>query len=772
MSFSRIFLAIALAVLPSFAYAEGNLLENGDAEGGAVGAKPPSWIPGGYTGTAYPTDFPLETVASGRNASKAVRIERPADYQWVYAQQLVGIALDDVARYRFTVWLRKESSAGASADLVLLPSAEGSPVTLPQQRKRFDLASEWTEYSISIDLPPAFDHDGKALKGGMRVIVQLYSVNAILIDDASFVREPLTEADRARFKAVGEILAQDVPAFRSPVGTYGGIICALDGTLLAFTSDFGMRRSTDGGKTWSSREPLAISDNASQLSGAIQLSNGTIGVWTESWGCPLYFWKSEDGGATWTKRIEIGPKGAPLAGNVMIEVPSDADPSSIPIGWTRSVYSKAGKHNPPDTKTSLRKVAGGSKGDFCAALALDEADEWAYATPAVSLDRPFQAGDELRLVVAARADSAASFDLYLESWNAEKKAGSRARKRFVAAGDWKDYSLNLTLSEESAGLTAFRLIIQLYTPGAALLIDDCRLERVAPAPDAKVLPVSNPSFELSPVGALVIPCREGHTVHGGLWKGVEATGTVLGERVTVEGHAHAMEMDISFAYISANGGDSWSRSQGDIIIWKDEGLGGMWPCDEPNVAVLKDGRLLMFIRTTLGRLYQTFSTDGGKTWDYPTPTDLPSSYSPCSLKTFPDNEYTRAAGCAGDLLCVWNNVSFEEIRRGYRRGRLSAAVSSDDGKTWTHVRTVDAGGLPPLDEVAPLSEPQMARAEQDLGELPLGFAAVSYPDVVFWKDRVLVKYDKAFKNPPLSMGSKLRSLPLSWFFGGDDEARP
>ena len=66
----------------------------------------------------------------------------------------------------------------------------------------------------------------------------------------------------------------------------------------------------------------------------------------------------------------------------------------------------------------------------------------------------------------------------------------------------------------------------------------------------------------------------------------------------------------------------------------------------------------------------------------------------------------------------------------------------------------------------------MARAEQDVGELHLGFATESYPDVVFWKDRVLVKYEKTFKNPPVSMGNKLRSLALGWVLGGDEEAKP
>jgi hypothetical protein len=72
-----------------------------------------------------------------------------------------------------------------------------------------------------------------------------------------------------------------------------------------------------------------------------------------------------------------------------------------------------------------------------------------------------------------------------------------------------------------------------------------------------------------------------------------------------------LETDVSFAYTSSDSGRSWRRSEGQIIIWKDDGYGGMWPCVEPNVVVLKDKRLLMFVRTTRGRIYQTTSADGG-----------------------------------------------------------------------------------------------------------------------------------------------------------------
>ena len=257
-------------------------------------------------------------------------------------------------------------------------------------------------------------------------------------------------------------------------------------------------------------------------------------------------------------------------------------------------------------------------------------------------------------------------------------------------------------------------------------------------------------------GRLVLPVLDNWTFIGDQKKYPMAYGAIDGKRVAVEGHGHAMEIERTRVYHSDDHGLTWKRNRGDIVIWKDGGYGGMWTADEPNIVELKDGRLMLHFRTMLGRVYAAYSADGGAMWSFPEPTELANSISPVCLKKFPKT---------GDLLLIWNNVSADEIRRGFRRGRLCSAVSRDDGRTWEHVKTIDAAGLPPVNHLVKPEPPGLVRADKDVGELPPILGRVSYPDAFFLDDRVLVKYDKAFTNPPgLGLGSKLLEFPVEWFY--------
>jgi len=130
--------------------------------------------------------------------------------------------------------------------------------------------------------------------------------------------------------------------------------------------------------------------------------------------------------------------------------------------------------------------------------------------------------------------------------------------------------------------------------------------------------------------------------------------------------------------------------------------------DEPTIAETKDGKVLFFARSTVGRIVQSWSDDGGVHWTPVLPTNLANSYSPARLVRIPKT---------GDLLCVWNHMSGEEIRRGYRRGRLTAAISKDGGHAWENFKTLELSEG--LDDVARV-EPEypitmLVRARKNVG---------------------------------------------------------
>jgi hypothetical protein len=192
------------------------------------------------------------------------------------------------------------------------------------------------------------------------------------------------------------------------------------------------------------------------------------------------------------------------------------------------------------------------------------------------------------------------------------------------------------------------------------------------------------------------------------------------------------------------------------------GQNGITPCGEASVVETRDGRGLYFGRSTVGRIVSSHSQDGGQRWSALRPTALAASNSPPRLRRIPKT---------GDLLCVWNQVSEEEIRRGFRRGRLSAAISKDDGVTWEGFKTVEVSdGLEDVARVKTGSEVRDVRARQDVGKLPDGYAYFHYPNVCFAGDRVYVMYSRG--GPELGNAEQLldkqqqvlRIYPLEWFY--------
>jgi hypothetical protein len=95
--------------------------------------------------------------------------------------------------------------------------------------------------------------------------------------------------------------------------------------------------------------------------------------------------------------------------------------------------------------------------------------------------------------------------------------------------------------------------------------------------------------------------------------------------------------------------------------------------NEPSVAELPDGRLLMTMRSIAGGQFFSYSSDRGETWAKPYLSPLRGQCSPAAIRRIPGT---------GDVLAVWTY--------GFRgRTPLVSAVSSDGGKTWKHLKLVE-----------------------------------------------------------------------------------
>ena len=155
--------------------------------------------------------------------------------------------------------------------------------------------------------------------------------------------------------------------------------------------------------------------------------------------------------------------------------------------------------------------------------------------------------------------------------------------------------------------------------------------------------------------------------------------------VPVQDLAPERTRHVQHTFVSADDGKTWTKSN--MID-----LGGHGDHDgafEGTLAELRDGRLLMLLRTSLDEFWKAYSSDGGRHWRVFEPSGIDASNSPGHL--------VRLA--SGRLVLVWNRLyrrGENSIRRtdeywtfvsehpsSWMRDQLSIAFSDDDGETWT-----------------------------------------------------------------------------------------
>lgn len=100
---------------------------------------------------------------------------------------------------------------------------------------------------------------------------------------------------------------------------------------------------------------------------------------------------------------------------------------------------------------------------------------------------------------------------------------------------------------------------------------------------------------------------------------------------------------------------------------------------EGHIQELKDGRLMMVMRTQLGAVFQAYSSDGGNSWSKPQTTGLRQP------ETCP--EMIRLS--TGELMIVWCNAEYDpKFDHFGKRSPLTVAISRDEGQTWNHARNL------------------------------------------------------------------------------------
>jgi sialidase-1 len=103
----------------------------------------------------------------------------------------------------------------------------------------------------------------------------------------------------------------------------------------------------------------------------------------------------------------------------------------------------------------------------------------------------------------------------------------------------------------------------------------------------------------------------------------------------------------------------------------------------PVVAEMNDGSLLMAVRTGLGTMYLSRSTDSGETWAPAWSSGLEMTETDLFMTAFPDG--------SGALLFITTAKYEPNHHHGGERTPITAFVSKDGGKTWRKVDDV-AGG--------------------------------------------------------------------------------
>ncbi|SFM28575.1 Predicted neuraminidase (sialidase) [Paenibacillus sp. 1_12] len=140
-------------------------------------------------------------------------------------------------------------------------------------------------------------------------------------------------------------------------------------------------------------------------------------------------------------------------------------------------------------------------------------------------------------------------------------------------------------------------------------------------------------------------------------------------------------------YCKDNGEHSAVKlSDDEGLTWTDHAVPASDKGVQMNVVELSDGSLLAMFRSRLAdRIYTSVSTDQGRTWMEPQPSELPNNNS--------STQFVKLEN--GHLALIYNDASLErgqyrmvnkngQVNRKALRTPLTLSISEDEGKTWPY----------------------------------------------------------------------------------------
>jgi sialidase-1 len=176
----------------------------------------------------------------------------------------------------------------------------------------------------------------------------------------------------------------------------------------------------------------------------------------------------------------------------------------------------------------------------------------------------------------------------------------------------------------------------------------------------------------------------------------------------------------AFCFYSDDNGRTWNQSRTRMDLPKRG-------AEEPGIVELQDRSLLSILRSSMGRIYKSVSRDRGETWSEPEATSLVAPASQPALKVIPGK---------GDLLVLFNHNYEPGAGHGGVRNPLNSAISKDQGKTWTNIRTIEN------------------RSGYDS----------AYPTAAFSGEEALITYYQRSRSMQRDAWLVLKIYPLAWFY--------